>query len=495
MRPLYSSIIAPTLAPLVAMRRRGMLVDTEELERKREEAKKEHARASDEVLAVAAPRVPKIDGPEVEGCSEHPHPNRGEGVRKCERCAERRAAIREWKASPVVRRKLRLSNFNPVKPDHVRWLLGEELGLKWPAIGWTDTGIRSVRLLVLQELLELRSTPDAAVPLLRTLISLAHVGQRLRTFLDPPIGVDGCAHPNSSLCGTSTLRIRSGAIREDVPIEEEDYNGQNIPKDVRSIYVARPGHVLLAADAAQIEWIMTMIAARCGRAVEAYEREEDIHSQNLELLAPIFGWSWNDKAGWKARRSVCKTFTHAEDYGEGDFNLARRMRIEQRLAAAGRAAYFAAWPEIPVWQKGVEEEVLARRELRTVFGFRRRFFDVTAKSSGGRRVLMLDSKQRKEALATGPQSMNAVLHLVGIADLTALGVGLYTVQHDEHVVEVREEEAERLTKEVKHTLEREVPEFEALIGKATWRPRVEVSRGRNWGPKSEGNPGGMERVL
>jgi DNA polymerase I-like protein with 3'-5' exonuclease and polymerase domains len=417
-----------------------------------------------------------------------------EVTRGCPTCAERWGSFREYRASKAYKLWVRLQTFNPGSDDHVRWLLFDALRLK--PIEFTEiTKVPKVNLINLQEIAEATTTPEEHVGIVESLIARAHVETRLNVFLDPPLDNEGVMHPNYTLCGTSTLRLRSGRVTSDPDkmSNEGDFNAQNIPKDVRSIWIADPGHVFVSYDAAQIEWIATMIAARCQRAVEMYEREENVHIGNMRLLAPVMGWTVGAMPKKQIEYGYSKSFTHATDYGEGWFNLKRRFKVEAKVAKAGQRVYLDAWPEVEAWQKEVEVQVVATRELRTCFGFRRRFFDVTQKMFKGKKKLGLDRKQFKEALATGPQSMNACLNLIGMNLLADAGFDLVTTVHDELVVQIKEGDLDSVRRGM-DILRFEVPEFEPLIGKATFRPRWEAKLGRNLGPFDESNPEGLKEV-
>jgi len=346
----------------------------------------------------------------------------------------------------------------------------------------TETGLKSVKLNALAELVEMPSTPEEHLSLLHALIGLAHIETRLSVFLDPPLDARGYAHPPYTPEGTSIGRVRSGAERSDIDkATGADFNAQNIPEDVRGIWVPDPGYIFVEFDAHQIEWILTMILSRSNNALAAYAGGRDVHAENLGLLAPLFGWSWNDERERQRFRKLSKSFTHAKDYDEGDFNLARRMRVNIKVAKEAARIYFTRWPEIPRWHDEVEQEVIETRALRNPFNRQRRFFDVTMGSRNGRRQLMLDSKQRKEAISFGPASTNSDIWKLGLRALYDEGFDIVTGTHDSYLVQCLPDERERAIKLGLELLQAPIQELEPWIGVRDWRPIYKVKVGGSWG--------------
>jgi len=238
-----------------------------------------------------------------------------------------------------------------------------------------------------------------------------------------------------------------------------------------------------------------MILARCQRAVEMYDRGESVHWQNLADLAPVFGWKWNGDREDKTYYKPSKSFTHSQDYREGIFNLARRMRIPSKIAKVAAETYFAKWPELQKWHEEVEQEAIQTRAVRNPFGFQRRFMDVTSKQKNRKRTLVLNWKQQKEATAFGPASSNAALWLIGLRDLHDAGMQIVSGSHDSFLLQCPEDDAEDVAKEAQRLLEREVPEFEEFIGRDDWKPRYDAAIGYNYRPwHEEDNPRGVREI-
>lgn len=495
MRRLWTDIVQPAQAVIVDMHLRGIRVDEAARQELLAEAHKEKEILADVVLGAAAPHVSTAmpAAPLVEVCRQHPDfmgatPRNVRGAKRCGACVAIYETMRDWRGSAAVKKAKRLADFNPASRDQVGWLLYEKLEM--PVIERTEeTGRPRVSLSVLEELLEHSKTPEEHLPLLEKLIALAHVQHRISVDLEP-IVVDGRTHPVYSLDATAIGRNRSGKQSYDYDkTDETGFNMQNVPEEVRRIYVADPGHQLIGADASQIEWVMMMLQAHCKEGVEAYAQGRDVHTENArDIVVPVLmqeEWERLSRGQQKERRGQTKSFTHGLDYGEGDPNLARRFRVERKRAKAARDAYFAKWPDIGRWHQQIEQTVLQQRALRNPFGRQRRFLDITAKRKGGVKVLTLDRKQLKEALAFGPASANGDLWKINARKLYDAGMMQLAGTHDDHLLQEREGRVAECAARVKELCEQNVPELAELMGAGQWCPRFDVRVGGNWAPAHE----------
>lgn len=491
MRRLYEDIIAPALMPLFRMQRFGIGIDEEGRQHEIEVAKKELAEANESVIGVALRHLSMPKAPPVRECPEHPE-FRGETRRaKCEHCAATYLEQREFRQSRAYKKAKRLMDFNPSSDDHLRWLLFDVYRLE--PLERTDTGAPRVNLRTLETLRTAKSTGEEAASLLAKLIDVAHLDTLINVFLSPPIGPDGRAHPPLTLEGTSIGRVRSGMLRFDAdkPGDALAFNIQNIPERVRHIYKADPGTTFIEVDASKIEWILMLLDARSKRAEQAYRSGDDVHMLNAKAIALALGKDWEamDASARKEQRWWAKRCTHGFDYGMTAEKASKVFRIPLKEARAIRDGYFAAWPEVPVWQQAIEEEALARMSLRNCFGRQRRFLDVTSKQVGGRKQLKLN--ELNEALAFRPASTNADIWKITLRMLYDEGFQEVTGTHDSHLLQVPEEKVDTARAQILEICSARIPELGGLVGPEPWAPIWEAKTGRNWGPKTEENPEGL----
>ena len=119
--------------------------------------------------------------------------------------------------------------------------LFEDLGLKPPKT--TATGKTSTDQETLYRVLrDLRKKDEHARPVLEQLFHRSRLKTILQRYLDMPIDMDGRVRASVNMAKVKTWRFSydSPAL-------------QQLPPEVRHVFVARPGHVFLAADYSQIE--------------------------------------------------------------------------------------------------------------------------------------------------------------------------------------------------------------------------------------------------
>ncbi len=493
MRRLWTDIVAKAQMPILRMQRRGIRIDVEARDFAVEEAARERKAREAAILGHVAGSIggamPPLPG--FERCGNHPDFIGASPRRACAGCAEIYGTMREWRNSKAVKKAKRLQDFNVASDDHLRWLLFEALALK--PIEFTETGKPRVNIRTLEELVTRRTTPEDVVPLLHGLVGIAHLDTLINVFLSPPVDVDGRVRPPLTLEATSIGRVRSGFSRfdEDKPSDELAFNIQNIPERVRHIYVADPGKVFIELDASKIEWILLMLLAGARRADVLYREGADVHTENAKAIAEQMGVEWGrlSKEEKGERRRAAKRLTHGFDYGMMPNKTARMFRLDIKEARSVYEAYFRAWPEIRKWQEEVVEEALRTRMLRNPFGRIRRFWDVTTRTIGGKRELVLN--EPNEAYAFKPASTNADLWKVNLRSLEDSGFEQLTGTHDSHLIQVDEDKAEAAAGQAIVVCEQEIEELAEFNGGEAWRPIFEAKIGRNWGPQTETNREGL----
>jgi len=150
---------------------------------------------------------------------------------------------------------------------------------------------------------------------------------------------------------------------------------QNIPPDLRPMFVADEGKVFMMYDLWQAEAYVVAIIANAAALKDKLTRGEKVHTmvaswlfQKLESEVSkeaVNGeWSEYDKA---------KRVVHASHYGLGYRLLSILLKIPEWQAKEFLLRYKQYVPEIDSWHKEVMEELKASRKLVTPFG-RVRFF-------------------------------------------------------------------------------------------------------------------------
>jgi DNA polymerase-1 len=256
-------------------------------------------------------------------------------------------------------------------------------------------------------------------------------------------------------------------------LASNDPNLQNIPirtpqgRRIREAFIAPPGWKILSADYSQIELrIMAHISGDEGLR-HAFEHGHDVHRATA---AEVFGLPL-DKVSEDERRTA-KTINFGLIYGMSSFGLAQNLGIERATAQAYIDSYFARYPLVKRYMDQTRER--ARREgyVETVFG-RRLWLPEMKSGSPGRR-------QGAERAAINAPMQGTAADLIKLAMVSVQGwleaeklrSKLIMQVHDELVLEVPEDELEKVSDAVRERMQNVAKLEVALV--------VDVGVGDNW---------------
>lgn len=222
----------------------------------------------------------------------------------------------------VKRPFMRATDFNPESPPHVAWLCYDLMKL--------DSG-RSGRATG-KEILSTFNTPVTA-----QILKCRSLNVLISTFvkkLPNAVGSDGKIHCTFKQIGADTGRLSSA-----------DPNMQNIPSkagDIRRMFRAAPGHVLMSSDYSQQEPKLTAYVSQDEKMIQAFKDGKDIYA----IIASIaFGVPYEDclefkptgdldedgkpvtvySASGKARRGEAKTIVLGITYGRSVVTIADQL--------------------------------------------------------------------------------------------------------------------------------------------------------------------------
>jgi DNA polymerase I len=161
----------------------------------------------------------------------------------------------------------------------------------------------------------------------------------VNTYLGPLptlIGADGRLHTtiNQHVAATGRLSTTSPNLQA-IPIRTE------LGREIRSAFVAEPGHRLLSADYSQIELRILAHVSGEPKLREAFARGEDIHTATA---AEVLG---KDPATLtKDERNVAKMINFGIVYGISAFGLSENLDIPKDQAQEYIDAYLARFPHV-----------------------------------------------------------------------------------------------------------------------------------------------------
>jgi DNA polymerase-1 len=187
-----------------------------------------------------------------------------------------------------------------------------------------------------------------------------------------------------SLVNPETGRVHtqiSQAVAATGRLSSSDPNLQNIPirteigRQIRSAFIADPGHVLISADYSQIELRVLAHLSGDETLTEAFARGDDIHDQTANK---VFGPDSTLDPHELRRRA--KIVNYALLYGKTAFTLAKDIGVTQQAAQQFIDAYFAGFPRVRAYIDKTLEDAQASGVVKTMFGRRRPVPELTSRN-------------------------------------------------------------------------------------------------------------------
>lgn len=276
------------------------------------------------------------------------------------------------------------------------------------------------------------------------------------------ISADGRIHTNFQMTVTATGRLSSTEPNlQNIPVRRE------LGAQIRKMFVASPGRVLVDADFSQIELRLLAHIANDETMIAAFRSGEDIHAVTA---SQVFGVPLAEVT--PLQRSHAKAVNFGIVYGISAFSLAQDIGVFQSEAKAYMDSYFAKYHGVRAYMTRVVEQAKADGYVTTLFGRRRDLPELKSSNfnlrSFGERVALNMPIQ-----GTAADIIKAAMVRVD-ARMRAekLQARLLLQVHDELIVECPAAEAETvkaiLVDEMEHVVDYRVPLLvDAKIG-ASW---------------------------
>ena len=345
--------------------------------------------------------------------------------------------------------------FNIQSPKQLGSILFERLML--PAGKKTKTGW-STNAAVLDKL-------RGKHPIVEQILDYRTLTKLKSTYADgllKEISADGRIHTNFQMTVTATGRLSSTEPNlQNIPVRRE------LGAQIRRMFVASPGKVLVDADYSQIELRLLAHIANDETMIAAFRSGEDIHAVTA---SQVFGVPLAEVT--PLQRSHAKAVNFGIVYGISAFSLAQDIGVFQNEAKAYMDSYFAKYHGVRTYMTRVVEQAKADGYVTTLFGRRRDLPEL--KSSN----FNLRSFGERVALNMPIQGAAADIIKAAMVRVDArmraehLQARLLLQVHDELIVECPAEEAETvkaiLVDEMEHVVDYRVPLLvDAKIG-ASW---------------------------
>ncbi len=348
-------------------------------------------------------------------------------------------------------------SFNLKSPKQLGVVLFEHLQL--PVIKKTKTGY-STDVKVLEAL-------QGKHPLIDTILEHRKLAKLQSTYLDglkPLVNAKtGRIHTHFQQTVTVTGRLSS-----------TDPNLQNIPtrteegKQIRRIFGPGAGYdYLMSCDYSQVELRILACIAQDNLLLESFRHGQDVHARTA---AEVFGLPLDEVTS--QQRSKAKAVNFGIVYGISDFGLANQLQVSRKEAAGYIESYFARYTGV---KKYMEEIVAKAREqgyVSTLMGRRRYLPDIRHSNFN------LRSFAERTAINTPIQGTAADIMKKAMIDVqraleaAQLKSRILLQVHDELVLEVTEDEKEKVAALVQEAMQNAVSMEIPLL--------AEVNFGKNW---------------
>ena len=346
-------------------------------------------------------------------------------------------------------------SFNINSPKQLGKILFEKLML--PAGKKTKTGW-STNAEVLEKL-------RGKHPIIQHILDYRTLTKLKSTYADGLLKViheDGRVRSNFTMTVTATGRLSSVEPNlQNIPVRKEQGS------QIRKMFVAAPGNVLVDADYSQIELRLLAHISNDETMRNAFRNGEDIHAVTA---SQVFGVALSDVTS--NLRSQAKAVNFGIVYGMSAFSLAQDIGVFQNEAQAYINAYFEKYHGVREYMSNVIEEGKSNGYVSTIYGRRRYMPELTVsnfnvRSSGERMARNMPIQ------GTAADIMKlAMVHVHRRLQDEGLQAKLILQVHDELIVECPEAEAEHVCMILKEEMEQ--------VASLSVPLTVDAHVGKNW---------------
>ena len=350
-----------------------------------------------------------------------------------------------------------VSSFNLNSPFQLSEVLFDKLKLNPQGAKRNSRGGYSTSADVLEKLAEEHE-------IVRLILRYREVQKLLSTYIDGirPLIRGGVVHTTYNQTMTTTGRLSSANPNlQNIPIRREE------GRELRKLFVARPGNILIDADYSQIELRLLAHFSGCKPLIEAYNAGEDIH---VATAAQVFGVKRNEVTPLMRRRA--KTINFGIIYGMSAFGLSKDLGCSASEAQSYIDLYFKTYSDVREYMDGNVRRAKEDGYVTTILGRKRHIPELKSPNFNTR---AFGERAAMNMPLQGSSADIIKLAMLGVARRLKeenLSTEMVLQVHDELILDAPEGEAERAAKVLKEEMERAIKLNVPLI--------AEVSIGKSW---------------
>ena len=345
--------------------------------------------------------------------------------------------------------------FNIGSPKQVGEVLSDlniDIGRK------TSTGRISTSKAVLEELAQQFELP-------RLIIEYRELDKLKSVYTDAlphQIATDGRIHCQLNQTVAATGRLSSS-----------DPNLQNIPirsemgRRIRRAFVAEKGNKIISADYSQLELRLLAHITQDPVMLEAFQKGEDIHARTARL---VFGAKTD--AELKEARRFAKIVNFAIAYAIEPWGLSQRVGISRQEAKKVIEDYYNTYKGVRRYMEEVPVRAREHGYVRSIYGRIRPLPGIADRNANIRKAAEREAINMPIQGTASDIVKIAMLHVDEEFKRNGLAALLLMQVHDELLVEVPEQEVDKVTEILKHEMETAVSLDVPLV--------ADVGVGENW---------------
>ncbi len=282
--------------------------------------------------------------------------------------------------------------------------------------------------------------------IIRYILRFRKVSKFLNTYVTgiyPHVDKNNLIHTYFKQTLTTTGRLSSVEPNlQNIPIRSEE------SKEIRSMFVARDkDHILIDADYSQIE--LRLLAHMSGDPVflDAFNNGLDIHTKTA---SEVFGVPESEVT--KDMRRMAKVVNFGIIYGISEYGLADDLKIKPIEARRFIESFYVAHPAVGDFMKSAIEKARETGVAETMFGRKRKMFDIKASN------FMVRSRAERASQNMPLQGTAADIIKIAMVNIyNALKDGGYKAKlimqvHDELIIDAPIEEKDAVCKLLKEQM-------------------------------------------
>ncbi len=251
-----------------------------------------------------------------------------------------------------------------------------------------------------------------------------------------------------------------------------DPNLQNIPvrtdigKRVRKAFIAGPGNVFVSGDYSQFELRLAAALSGDEGMIKAFNEDQDIHQLTSAAVLGI-----KPEEVTKDLRYKAKAVNFGIIYGQGPHGLAATTGMSYGEAREFINKYFEIRPKLKAYLDEQREKAKKKGYVENLLGRRRPTPDAQSSNHAVRETAL---RQAINMPIQGTAADLTKLAMIKVDEKLPEGAKMLLQIHDSIMVECKKEDAEKVGKILKDTMESVYPTLPVKI-------KADISSGENWG--------------